>query len=187
MLESPSERLMRTRKPRVHLTYEVETSGTRTTKELPFIVGVMGDFSGDPTRPLRPLRDRRFVAIDRDNFHDVLSRMKPGLKLRVKNELQNDGSEIGVDLAFHTVDDFTPDHIVKQAEPLRTLLAARNKLRDLVKGLDRLSDEEFAAIRDRIAQQMQSSTPPDESGDSNNGSQVEVEGRKVESRKVEAD
>jgi type VI secretion system protein ImpB len=170
MLQSHSERLMRTRKPRVHLTYEVDVGGARTEKELPFIIGVMGDFSGDPTRPLKPLRDRKFVAIDRDNFHDVLSRMKPGLKLRVQNELAADGSEIGVDLAFHTTDDFTPEHIAKQAEPMRTLLATRNKLRDLVKGLDRLSDEEFAAIRDRIAAQMQSSSTPDESGDSNNGS-----------------
>ena len=133
---------MRARKPRVHITYEVETDGRIENKELPFVVGVMGDFSGDTTRPLEPLRDRRFVTINRDNFHEVLSRMKAGLKLRVKNELQSDDSEIGVSLAFNSMDDFSPGNVAGQVEPVRDLLDVRHKLRDLVTGLDRLGDED---------------------------------------------
>lgn len=170
MAVSNSDRLMRTRKPRVHITYEVDTGGGLREKELPFVIGVMGDFSGDPTRPLTPLRERQFIKIDRDNFHDVLARMKAGLKLRVHNELAADGSEIGVDLAFQSLDDFSPDHIARQSEPLRTLVSARDRLRDLVKGLDQMSEEEFAALRNRLVNRSDKpQTPPpgnDDSGES---------------------
>ncbi|MCH8506242.1 MAG: type VI secretion system contractile sheath small subunit, partial [Ectothiorhodospiraceae bacterium] len=76
-MASIHDKLNRVRKPRVHISYEVETEGAVVEKELPFIVGVMGDFSGDPTTPLKPLKDRRFVQIDRDNFNQVLASMTP--------------------------------------------------------------------------------------------------------------
>ena len=101
MAESQQQKLNRVRKPRVHITYEVETEGAQVVKELPFVVGVMGDFSGDPTSKLKPLKDRKFIQIDRDNFNDdVLQRMTPGLNMRVENTLAGDGSEMSVNLEF---------------------------------------------------------------------------------------
>jgi type VI secretion system protein ImpB len=90
------DKLKRVRKPRVHITYEVETEGAAVVRELPFVVGVMGDFSGNPSEPLKPLKDRKFVQIDRDNFNDVMARMTPGAKFKVDNTLANDGSQIAV-------------------------------------------------------------------------------------------
>src|SRR3972149_3865893 len=101
-------KLKRVRKPRVHITYEVETEGAVVQKELPFVVGVLGDFSGNPTEPLKPLKDRKFVQIDRDNFNEVMTRMTPALNLKVENTLKGDGSEMSVQLKFRSLDDFTP-------------------------------------------------------------------------------
>jgi type VI secretion system protein ImpB len=142
MAESIHEKLKRVRKPRVHITYEVETEGAVVEKELPFVVGVLGDFSGNPTEPLKPLKDRKFVQIDRDNLNDVMARMTPGLNMRVENTLKGDGSEMPVQLKFNAMDDFEPVNVVKQVEPLRKLLETRDKLRDLVSKIDRSQDLE---------------------------------------------
>ena len=111
--ESVHDKLKRVRKPRVHITYEVETEGAVVVKELPFVVGVMGDFSGNPTEKLKPLKDRKFVQIDRDNINDVMKRMTPGLNLKVKNTLKGDDSEMGVQLKFESMEDFEPANVVK--------------------------------------------------------------------------
>src|SRR3954465_10802703 len=87
MSESVHGKLNRVRKPRVHITYDVETEGAEVRKELPFVMGVLGDFSGKPYEPLKRLRDRKFVQIDRDNFDDVMARMTPGLQFKVDNTL----------------------------------------------------------------------------------------------------
>src|ERR1700732_3220522 len=113
------DKLERVRKPRVHITYQVETEGAVVEKELPFVVGVLGDFSGNPTEPLKSLKDRKFVQIDRDNFNERLSRMTPGLNLKVKNTIQDDGTEMGVKLQFKSMEDFEPGQVAKQVEPLR--------------------------------------------------------------------
>lgn len=136
------KKLERVRKPRVHITYEVETEGAVVLKELPFVMGVMGDFSGNPTEPLKPMRDRKFIQIDRDNINDVMKRMTPGLKMRVENTLQGDGSEMAVDLKFNSMDDFSPAAVVDQVEPLKKLLETRDKLRDLLTKIDRSDDLE---------------------------------------------
>src|SRR5690606_3586207 len=135
-------KLDRVRKPRVHITYDVETEGATVTKELPFVVGVLGDFSGQPTEPLKPLKDRKFIQIDRDNFNDVMARMTPGLNLRVKNTLKDDGSDFGVRLKFGSMDDFAPEKVAQQVEPVRKLLETRDKLRDLLTKIDRSEDLE---------------------------------------------
>ena len=96
MAESIHEKLKRVRKPRVHITYEVETEGAQILRELPFVVGIMGDFSGDPTEALRPLSERMFIQIDRDNFNQVLAGMKPRLAYRVPNRLAADDSQLAV-------------------------------------------------------------------------------------------
>jgi len=136
------DKLDRVRKPRVHITYQVETEGAVVEKELPFVVGVLGDFSGNPTQPLKPLKDRKFVQIDRDNFNDVMARMTPGLNLKVENTLKGDGSEMAVPLKFNSMEDFEPGQIVRQVEPLRKILEARDKLRDMLTKIDRSEDLE---------------------------------------------
>src|SRR5438552_15528108 len=112
--ESIHDKLSRVRKPRVHITYQVETEGAVVEKELPFVVGVLGDFSGNPTQPLKPLKDRKFIQIDRDNFNDVMGRMTPGLNMRVQNTLASDGSEMAVQLKFKGIEDSEPGNVVRQ-------------------------------------------------------------------------
>src|ERR671930_47319 len=114
MSSSIHDKLNRVRKPRVHITYDVETEGAQIQRELPFVVGIMGDFSGDPTTPLKPLADRKFTQIDRDNFNDVMASMAPGLKLKVD----------------------------KQVPALAALLETREKLRDLMSKADRSQELE---------------------------------------------
>ncbi|PMG73020.1 type VI secretion system-associated protein [Shewanella sp. 10N.286.51.B7] len=134
---SVHDRLKRVRKPRVHITYDVETEGTVVKKELPFVIGITGDFSGHNTETLKPLKDRRFVQIDRDNFNDVLKRMSPQLNIAVPNTLADDDSEMKVSLKFDSMEDFEPAAIVNQVEPLKKLMETRNKLRDLMTKVDR--------------------------------------------------
>jgi type VI secretion system protein ImpB len=141
-MASVHDKLKRVRRPRVHITYEVETEGAVVQKELPFVVGVVGDFSGNPTEPLKSLKDRKFVQIDRDNFNEVMTKMTPGLNLKVDNTLKGDGSQMAVDLKFKSIEDFEPAQVVDQVEPLRKLLDTRNKLRDLMTKVDRSEDLE---------------------------------------------
>jgi type VI secretion system protein ImpB len=141
-MSSVHDKLDRVRKPRVHIKAEVETEGAKLVYDLPFVVGVMGDFSGDPTGELKPLEDRGFVEIDRDNIDDVLKRMKPGLNLRVENTLKGDGSEMAVQLKFESMDDFEPINVARQVEPLKKLLDTRDKLRDLMTKVDLSSELE---------------------------------------------
>ncbi len=142
MSASIHEKLNRVRKPRVHITYDVETEGAEIQRELPFVMGVIGDFSGDPTKPLAPLAERKFVQIDRDNFNEVMSRIGPGLKLRVNNTLAGDGSEMAVDLKFNSIEDFEPGRVVEQVPALKQLMETRNKLRDLMGKVDRSAELE---------------------------------------------
>jgi type VI secretion system protein ImpB len=150
MSGSIHSKLNRVRKPRVHITYDVETDGAQIERELPFVVGVLGDFSGDPTQPLRPIGDRKFVQIDRDNFNDVLARMNPGLNLKVDNTLADDGSEMSVALKFSSMDDFDPTKIVDQVPALKVLLETRNKLRDILSKADR--SEELEGLLEQVLQ-----------------------------------
>jgi type VI secretion system protein ImpB len=148
MAESIHEKLKRVRKPRVHITYEVETEGAEILRELPFVVGIMGDFSGDPTQPLRPLNERKFIQIDRDNFDEVMTRMTPGLNLRVENKLAEDGSEMAVALKFNSIEDFEPARVAEQVPALKALVETRNKLRDLISKVDR--SEELEGLLEQI-------------------------------------
>ncbi|HKV14965.1 MAG TPA: type VI secretion system contractile sheath small subunit [Reyranella sp.] len=142
MSSSIHDKLNRVRKPRVHITYEVETEGAQVARELPFVMGVMGDFSGDPTTPLKPLADRKFTQIDRDNFNEVMASMAPGLKLKVDNKLADDGTQMAVDLKFSSMEDFEPARVVAQVPALQALLQTREKLRDLMSKADRSQELE---------------------------------------------
>lgn len=150
MSGSIHDKLKRVRKPRVHITYEVETDGAQIERELPFVMGVMGDFSGDPTQPLKPLAERKFIQIDRDNFNEVMARMTPGLKLKVDNKLSDEGGQMAVDLRFNAIEDFEPQRVVDQVPALKALLDTRNKLRDLMSKADR--SEHLEALLEQILQ-----------------------------------
>ncbi|EFH12455.1 type VI secretion protein, VC_A0107 family [Pseudoroseomonas cervicalis ATCC 49957] len=150
MSGSVHDKLARVRKPRVHITYQVETEGAEIERELPFVLGIMGDFAGDPAEPLKPLAERKFVQIDRDNFDEVMARVQPGLKLRVENTLAGDGSEMAVDLKFRSMEDFEPAKVAEQVPALKALLETRAKLRDLMSKVDR--SEELETLLEEVLQ-----------------------------------
>jgi len=150
MSASIHSKLDRVRKPRVHITYDVETEGAAIVRELPFVMGVMGDFSGDPTAPLQSMTHRKFVQIDRDNFNDVMARMNPGLKLKVDNKLSEAGGQMAVDLKFNAIEDFEPARVAQQVPALRALMETRAKLRDLMSKVDR--SEELEGLLEKVLQ-----------------------------------
>lgn len=134
--ESVQQKLSRIRPPRVHITYDVEIGGAIELKEIPFVVGVLGDFSGKPEQPLPRIKDRKFVEIDRDNFNQALAGMKPRLAFNVPNRLTDDDSKLGVELRFTSIEDFEPDQLTQQLDPLRKLVEARKRLSDLKSKMD---------------------------------------------------
>jgi type VI secretion system protein ImpB len=147
--ESLQQKLSRVRPPRVHITYDVEIGDAIQLKEIPFVAGVLADLSGKPDEPLPRLKDRQFVEIDRDNFNSVLKGMKPHLAYRVNNKLTDDDSKLGVELRFNSMDDFEPEQVVNQVEPLRKLLDARKRLSDLLSKMDG-NDKLVALLEDVI-------------------------------------
>jgi len=129
----------------VNISYEVETGGAIELKELPFVMGVLGDFTGQPTEPLAKLKDRKFVDVNPDNFDDVLKSMRPHLAFTVENKLSEDpeAGKLGVDLTFESLDDFSPERVAQQVKPLREMLELRTKLADLrgsLQGNDKLEE-----------------------------------------------
>jgi len=141
------DKLNKVRKSRVQITYEVEDGGKSEKKELPFVVGVLGNFSGKPSTPLPPLKSRNFIEIDSSNFNDVMAKIGPEINIHVNNTLKNDNSEMSVKLKFNNMDDFLPDHIAMQIEPLRNLLDIRVKLKDLLAKVD--NSEELELILEK--------------------------------------
>jgi len=142
--ESTQHKLDRVRPPRAHITYDVEIGDAIEMKELPFVMGVLADLSGKPDEPLPRLRDRKFVEIDRDNFDDVMKGMKPRLAFQVDNKLTNDDTKMGVELRFNSIDDFEPEQVARQVEPLAKLMEVRRQLTGLLAkadGNDRLSEK----------------------------------------------
>ena len=166
--ESIQQKLKRVRPPRVQITYDVEIGGAMELKELPFVVGVLGDFSGQPAQQLPRVKDRKLIEIDRDNFDQVLAGMAPRLAMRVDNKLTNDGSKMNVEMRFNSLQDFEPDNVVQQVEPLRKLVDARQKLRDLLSktdGNDKLEEMLQNVMQNANAQKQLAQSlglPPDE-------------------------
>lgn len=148
MADSVHDKLKRVRKPRVHITYDVETEGAQEVKELPFVVGVMGDFSGDSAVAKKSLKERKFVDLKKDKFDQVMAKIEPGVKMKVENTLEKNGKEFEVNLKFSSMDDFEPEKIVEQVEPLRKLMETRNRLRDLMAKAD--SSEELESLLEQI-------------------------------------
>src|SRR5579862_6593497 len=131
--ESIQRALTRVRPPRVKITYDVETGGAIEKKELPFVVGILADLSGDPVENPAALKDRKFVEIDRDNFNDVLKAIGPKITVKVPDHLsEKEDATASYALAFEHIDDFRPEALVDRVEVLKALLDKRNKLRDLL-------------------------------------------------------
>lgn len=150
-MSSVNDKLERVRKPRVHIKYDVETEGAEVEKELPFTVGVLGDYSGNNSgADKKSLKDRKFTNIDRDNFDQVMDRIEPGVSMKVDNVLDDSASEMQVDLRFNSMDDFNPESIVNQVDALRELKAIRDQLRDLLTKADR-SDELEALLETMLS------------------------------------
>lgn len=149
--ESTQKKLSRVRPPRVQITYDVEIGDAIETKELPFVLGVVGDYSGNRKEPLEKLKNRHFVQIDKDNFDDVLRGMAPRLTLQIENMLRDDDSRLAVELEFNKLEDFEPGRIVDQVDPLKQLLDIRSKLSDLrnkIIGNDKLEEMLDEIVRD---------------------------------------
>lgn len=130
-MESLQKKISRVRPPRVHITYDVETGGAIEKRELPFVVGVLADLSGHVEKPLPPIRERKFVEIDRDNFDQVLGKIEPRLAIKVANRLREDDTKLGMELKFHNLDDFAPAKVAEQVPVLRKMLEARRALANL--------------------------------------------------------
>lgn len=151
--ESTQKKLERVRPPRVQISYEVETGGAIELKEIPFVMAVLADLSGQPTEPLSKLKDRKFVDVTPDNFDDVLASMKPRLAFTVENKLSEDpnAGKIGVDLNFRSMDDFSPEAVAQQVNPLKQLVELRTKLADLrgaLQGNDKLDEILQSTVND---------------------------------------
>src|SRR5262249_36496389 len=136
MAESMAHKLDRVRRPRVHITYDVETGGAMKKTELPFVVGILGDLSGQPKEGLKPLKDRKAVYIDRDNFNDVLAKSGARLALRVPNKLTDPNSKLAVELNFKHFDDFEPARVAEQIPALKQLLEMRHELTQLLNRME---------------------------------------------------
>ena len=166
--DSVHKKKERIRPPRVHISYEVELNGAQVMKELPFVVGVVSDLAGHPKTPLDRMKDRKFVEIDRDNFDGVMKSMKPRLAMKVENKLQNDGSELSVELNFEKLNDFRPENVAQQVKPLADLIEIRNQLRDLLgrtEGNDRLEELLGAIIENQdVREKLKSTLKADQAG-----------------------
>jgi len=162
--ESTQKRISRDRAPRVQINYDVEVGDAIETKELPFVLGVMADYSGHSKNNLPKLKDRKFVQIDGENFDDVLKGMSPSLALSVDNKIKDDDSKLRVELNFKNMEDFEPVQIVNQVEPLRKLLEARTRLADLrgkVAGNDKLEELLEQIVHDTEKLQQISKVQPE--------------------------
>jgi type VI secretion system protein ImpB len=150
--ENTQHKLDRVRPPRVQITYDVETGGAIELRELPFVVGVLGDFTGSPEQPLPKLKERRFVEVTPDNFDAVLESMNPHLAFAVENKLSedSDAGQLKVDLHFHNLEDFEPEQVARQVKPLRELLELRTTLNDL-KGTLQTNEKLDDALLDAVS------------------------------------
>jgi type VI secretion system protein ImpB len=141
--EGTQKKLERVRPPRVNITYEVETGGAIETKELPFVMGILADLSGQPADALPRLKERKFVEVSLDNFDSVMKSAKPRVAFTVENKLTPDGGKLGVDITLTQLDDFSPDRVAEKVPALAKLLALRTQLADLrgnLQGNEKLDD-----------------------------------------------
>jgi type VI secretion system protein ImpB len=150
MPESTQHKLDRIRPPRVQITYDLELAGAIEMKQLPLVVGILTDLTGKPDEPLPPLKERKFVEIDRDNFNEVMASLRPRLAIQVDNKLTDEeGSKLNAELRFTHIDDFEPQNLIHQLEPLKKLFEARQRLNDLIAKLD--GNDDLDALLTEVA------------------------------------
>jgi type VI secretion system protein ImpB len=170
MATSSQKFIQRNRAPRVQIEYDVELYGAEKKVQLPFVMGVMSDLSGNPAEPLAPVADRKFMDISVDNFDDRLKAMKPRVTFQVPNTLTGQGN-LSIDLSFESLDDFSPAAIARKIDALNQLLQARNQLSNLVTYMDgRTGAEDLIAnlLKDPTLLQSLSAVPnPDAAGEGN--------------------
>ena len=136
MAKASSQKFIaRNRAPRVQIEYEVELYGAQKKVQVPFVMGVMADLSGDVADPLPPVDERKFMTIDVDNFDDRMKSMKPRVAFRVPNTLTGEG-QMSVDITFESMDDFSPAAVARKVDALNKLLEARTQLANLVTFMD---------------------------------------------------
>ncbi len=180
MSDSTQHKLDRVRPPRVHITYDVEIGDAVEQKEIPFVVGVLSDLSGKPEKPLPQLKERKCIEIDRDNFNSILEGMKPRLAFKVDNRIEDNDTKIAVELQFNSLDDFHPERVAQQVEPVRKLVEARRKLYNLLGKLDG-NDKLEALLQDVITNTEKletlnkQSNPSGDSADAPDDSKKETE------------
>ena len=133
---SQQHTLDRVRRPRVQITYDVETEGATEKKELPFVVGVLADLSGQPKEALKPMKEREFTPIDRDNIDQVLEKAAPRVAVKVQDRITGKDQKLAVELNFKHMDDFEPARVAEQVGPLRELLEMRQKLTQLLSKME---------------------------------------------------
>jgi type VI secretion system protein ImpB len=166
MSNSGQKFIARNRAPRVQIEYDVELFGAEKKVELPFVMGVMSDLSGNPAEPLAPVADRKFLDISVDNFDDRLKGIKPRVACQVPNTLTGEGN-LSLDLSFESMDDFSPAAIARKVEPLAKLLQARQQLSNLITYMDgRTGAEDLIAkaLQDPTLLQALASAPKAEAG-----------------------
>jgi len=173
MPESLQHKLDRVRRPRVQITYDVETGGAMKKVELPFVVGVLADLSGQPKEALKPLKERKAVNIDRDNFNDVLAKATPRLALRVPNMLTDPNSKLAVELNFRHVDDFEPARVAEQIGPLKDLLEMRKELTLLLSRME--GNDKLEQLLADVLTNTEKATAVARAMDASSGSQPQKE------------
>jgi type VI secretion system protein ImpB len=134
--ESLQHKLDRVRRPRVQITYDVETGGAMRQVELPFVVGVLADLSGSPKEALKPLKDRKAISIDRDNINEVMAKQAPRVAMKVQNKLTDEDTKLAVELNFKHIDDFEPAQVAQQIGPLKELMDMRQRLTQLLSKME---------------------------------------------------
>lgn len=183
-MDSVYKKLDKLRKPRVQISYDLEDGGQTVKKELPFVVGVMGDYSGHSSEADKPFKDRKFIQIDGENFNNVMGKMRPELNIKVENTLSDADEEMAVDLKFNNMEDFEPDNVAKQVPALNRLLEIRSQLRDLLSKADR--SEDLEAMLEQIMQdesqlkEMAEQLGPEESDAQEGEAATETEEKKDE-------
>lgn len=148
MAESRQHTIDRIRKPRVHITYDVEIGDAIQKKELPFVVGILTDLSGMPASPLPDLKFRKFVEIDRDNFAEIMQVIAPRLVLRINNYLSESNPEVSIELNFKSMEDFEPQKIAQNVPALNLLYQKRTNLKNLITKMD--GNDDLAALLTQI-------------------------------------
>lgn len=155
-MSNTQHKLGKARPPRVQITYDVEVGGAESKKELPLVMGVIGNFAKDEAA----LRDRRFTHIDKDNFDDVMQGMSPSVELLIDSALPEKEGKLAVELKFNSIEDFSPENVAMQVEPLRKLLELREQLSDL---RNRTASND--RLKEQLVELLESQAKPDSVSD----------------------